>query len=65
MGEISELRGRIDGIDREILRLLDERTRRVRESGRIKRRRGLSVRDPERGRHIIERAGEHGRVCEG
>ncbi len=64
VGEISELRGRIDGIDREILRLLDERTRMVREIGRVKKRLGLSVRDPERERYVIERAGEHGRVFE-
>ncbi len=62
--EIAELRRRIDELDREFLRLLDERVMVARKIGRVKGSLGLNVRDPEREREVLERAGEHRRVFE-
>jgi len=53
--EIEKLRQKIDLIDREILRLLNERARIAREIGRIKKERNLEIHVPERERAIFEK----------
>jgi chorismate mutase/prephenate dehydratase len=55
MKELQKLREKIDQIDREILRLLNERSRLALEIGRLKRRRNARAYSPERERQIIER----------
>lgn len=49
------MRGRIDGIDGEIVRLLDERARVGREVGAIKRELGLPLHNPGRERDVLRR----------
>lgn len=46
--ELSEARGQIDAVDRELLALLTRRTELARRAGRAKAELGLPVRDPER-----------------
>lgn len=54
--ELRRLRGRIDALDRRIVRLLNERTELGREVGRVKRREGRrGVRDLEREREVLLR----------
>ncbi|MFO0571272.1 MAG: chorismate mutase [Polyangiaceae bacterium] len=52
--DLQALRERIDGIDRQLLALLAERVRLAIEVGRVKRRSGLPIYDPERERAIFE-----------
>ena len=54
---LDALRRRIDEIDNELLRLLEERMRVCREIGELKRRMGLELVDAERERKVLERAG--------
>ncbi len=54
---LDALRRRIDEIDGELIRLLEERMRLCREIGGLKRRMGLEVVDLERERRVLERAG--------
>ena len=53
--DLTALRRRIDEIDREIVKLLNERARIALEIGRIKRERGEPVYVPHREREILER----------
>ncbi|MFN8007070.1 MAG: chorismate mutase [Terriglobia bacterium] len=52
--DISDWRKRIDEIDRELVRLLSERSHCVIEIGRIKRQLNLPVYDPAREKEILE-----------
>jgi chorismate mutase/prephenate dehydratase len=53
MSDIAELRAKIDTIDTELLRLLNERARVAMEIGVIKNREGLPIYSPEREDHVI------------
>lgn len=59
--ELEALRERIDTIDEQILRLVQERVRIVLEVGAYKRARGVSVYDPERERAMLERLASQAR----
>lgn len=52
---LGPLRERIDALDREIVRLLNERARIGIEIGHAKAARGLAVHDPERERDVLRR----------
>ncbi|MCY4606703.1 MAG: chorismate mutase [Gemmatimonadetes bacterium] len=51
--ELSDWRERIDGIDRQLIDLLNERMQCAHEVGRIKKAAGKPIRDPERERDVI------------
>ena len=53
--DISDWRKRIDEVDARLLDLLSDRSACVMEIGRIKRRRQLAVRDPQREERILGR----------
>ena len=53
MSDIAELRAKIDAIDLELLRLLNERASVAREIGVIKSREGLPIYSPEREDRVI------------
>ncbi len=53
---LADLRGRIDALDAELMRVLSERARTVEEVGALKRAHGLPVYVPHREREVIERA---------
>lgn len=55
MDEVLKLRQEIEGLDREIVRLLDRRMALVEELGRLKAQRGLPLRDPRREKELLER----------
>ncbi|EDP75953.1 prephenate dehydratase [Hydrogenivirga sp. 128-5-R1-1] len=55
MDELKRLREKIDRIDEEILRLLNERAKLAREIGDIKKRNNLEIHVPERERAIFEK----------
>ncbi len=55
MDEIQRLRERIDEIDQELALLIRSRYENARLLGRIKRSRGISLRDPQRERDILRR----------
>ena len=50
---VHELRRRIDALDRDLVRLLNERSRWAVEIGRLKGQAGLPIHDPEREREIL------------
>lgn len=54
--EVDRHRKRIDQLDREILRLLNERSRLALAIGRIKRLRGIPIYDPQREASIVRSA---------
>lgn len=54
MPEIKGLREQINRVDREIVRLLEERVEVVKEIGRIKRERGFGVSDPDRESEVLD-----------
>ena len=56
--DIQELRGKIDRVDDELVRLYGERMELAREIGRYKREKGLPVLDTERERNLLNRVGE-------
>ncbi|MGB3617933.1 MAG: chorismate mutase, partial [Catalinimonas sp.] len=58
---LDELRGRIDGLDEQLLDLLNRRMEVVREIGTLKRREGTVIYRPERERAIIDRLAERHR----
>ena len=62
--EIGKLRAKIDEIDAEIIRLLEERTRVARQIGLAKVHRGLPIRDESRETEVLKRAGKYRRVFE-
>lgn len=51
--DLSDWRERIDGIDRQLIDLLNERMKCAQEVGRIKKAAGKPIRDPERERDVI------------
>ena len=55
MDEIRRLRDRIDDIDRQIILLLNSRNENSKLLGRIKRARGMALRDPEREQIILRK----------
>lgn len=55
MAELEDLRGNIDRIDDEILKLLNKRAENVIKIGRIKREKNVKLHTPERERQILER----------
>lgn len=55
--ELERLRSRIDAIDSEIIRLLEERLKICREIGLIKKSIGLKVSDKAREEAVLKRAG--------
>jgi|SRR5437867_2449631 len=57
--EISDWRNRIDRLDVELVRMLNERARCAIEIGKIKRTRNIPIYDPEREEEIIEMALSH------
>ena len=64
MSEIERLRARIDEIDREIIRLLDERMEVASRIGDVKATLGVPVLDRDREREVLERAGKFKPVFE-
>jgi len=54
--QLEEFRSRIDGVDRNILLLLNERTRIVQEIGRIKQKASLPIYEPRREDQVFENA---------
>ena len=59
---IEDARRRIDLIDREIMRLLDERMEICRSMGRYKRAHGIPLRDLGRERRVLDKAGSYQEV---
>jgi chorismate mutase len=55
---IRELRSRVDQVDRELIRILNERARIVQEIVAIKAERGLPLFDPKREEEIFRRVAE-------
>ncbi|MFO7793183.1 MAG: chorismate mutase [Candidatus Saliniplasma sp.] len=64
MERIHELRKRIDQIDEEILKLLDERVAVAKEIGRVKRERGISITDTQREKVVLKRADRYRDIFE-
>ncbi len=54
-GSLEELRNRIDEVDRQLARLLEERLRLCREIGEAKARQGAPLRDPAREDEVLSR----------
>ena len=54
--DIADWRKKIDGIDREIVRLINERARCALEIGRLKRNTDMPIYEPDRERIIFENA---------
>lgn len=54
--DISDWRKKIDELDRELVRLLNERARCVAEIGRIKRQDGLPIHEPSREQEVLRNA---------
>jgi chorismate mutase len=59
--EIGDWRARIDELDLELVRMLNERARCAIEIGRIKRKRKMAIYDPRREEEIIRMVVEHNR----
>jgi len=51
--DIADWRRKIDAIDLQLLKLLNERARCVREIGQIKRQTGLPIREPQREQEVL------------
>ncbi|MFW6065173.1 MAG: chorismate mutase [Candidatus Natronoplasma sp.] len=64
MERIHEHRNRIDQIDEEILKLLEERVAVAKEIGKIKREKGISITDTYREKVVLDRADRHRDVFE-
>ncbi|ACJ16628.1 chorismate mutase [Thermococcus onnurineus NA1] len=62
--KIKELRGEIDRIDEEIIKLLEKRLEVAREIGTLKAAAGLPIIDNEREREVLERAKKFRRIFE-
>ncbi len=59
--ELDELRKKIDGLDHQLVELLNQRARLVEEVGRVKKKMGLDVYAPEREKEILKLAiGQNG-----
>ncbi|MCT6925836.1 MULTISPECIES: bifunctional 3-deoxy-7-phosphoheptulonate synthase/chorismate mutase [Bacillales] len=57
--DLESLRGQIDGLNLEILRLINERAEIVNEIGKIKEKQGVNRYDPLRERHMLDLIKEH------
>ena len=57
--DLSEWRARIDEVDEELVDLINRRLEYAVEIGRIKREKGLEVRDPQRERDLLQRLREY------
>ncbi len=57
--KIQELRERVDEVDRELIRALNERARVVQEIATIKAEAGIPIFDPKREEEILQRAVEY------
>jgi len=62
--KLHELRKRIDEIDEQIIKLLEERVRIAKEIGAIKRELNLPIRDEKREEEVFRRAGKFREVFE-
>ena len=56
--ELKRLRGEIESIDRELIRLIKDRVELARQVGKAKREHDLPILDPAREAAIVRRAGE-------
>lgn len=63
--ELSDWRERIDGIDRQLIDLLNERMQCAHEIGRIKKAAGKPIRDPEREREVIAKTRAYNQELQG
>ncbi len=63
--ELSDWRERIDGIDRQLIDLLNERMQCAHEIGRIKKAAGKPIRDPERERDVIAKTRAYNQELQG
>ena len=63
--ELSDWRERIDGIDRQMIDLLNERMQCAHEIGRIKKAAGKPIRDPERERDVLAKIKAHNQKLQG
>jgi chorismate mutase-like protein len=54
--DIAEWRRKIDDLDRELVRLLNDRARCVAEIGKIKRQNGLPIQEPNREQEVLQHA---------
>lgn len=52
--EIADWRKKIDDVDRELVRMLNDRARVVIEIGKLKRQNGLPVQEPKREREVFQ-----------
>ena len=57
--QLEEFRSRIDAVDRNILLLLNERTRIVQEIGRVKQKASLPIYEPRREDQVYDNAVRH------
>jgi chorismate mutase len=57
--KIQELRERVDEVDRELIRALNERARVVQEIATLKAEAGIPIFDPKREEEILQRAVEY------
>jgi len=58
MGDIKQLRKRIDEIDDQILQALSERIRICKAIGDMKKKQGLAIKDPDRENQVFKRIKE-------
>lgn len=54
--DIADWRRKIDDLDRELVRLLNDRARCVAEIGKIKRQNGLPIQEPSREQEVLQHA---------
>ena len=54
--DIADWRKKIDDLDRELVRLLNDRARCVAEIGKIKRQNGLPIQEPNREQEVLQHA---------
>ena len=63
--DLSDWRKRIDGIDRQMIDLLNERMQCAHEVGQIKKAAGKPIRDPERERDVIAKTKAYNQGLQG
>ena len=63
--ELSDWRERIDGIDRQMIDLLNERMQCAHEIGQIKKAAGKPIRDPERERDVFTKTKAYNQGLQG
>lgn len=64
LDRLQKLRREIDEIDNSIIKLLDRRIKLVKEIGLIKKRYGMKIRDVNREKIILDRAGKYRKIFE-